>query len=361
MKTPSPAYGLLFLFSYFPLAANFVGAQIGGWGFYFTHILTLLLHPFFDELVAGPEKMADTDPSGKRPPTAYSQVCQFLLCAYVPLQVTMVIWALWLFPQDHLSWFERGGLLWSTGLTTGAVGITAAHELVHRPRRFDRFLGLTLLACVTYMHFRIEHVFGHHKHVATPRDPASARQGENLYRFWVRTLIGSFTSAWNIEASRMLARNRPLLSPQNRMVQYLAIQGAIYFAIALIWGWMGILLFLSQSLIAAFLLETINYVEHYGLAREKRGEGYEPVGAQHSWDSRHRLTNWFLFNLGHHADHHREPLQPYDRIQVLQNSSKLPFGYSFSLLLTVVPPLWFKLMDPHVERARATAGRIRAS
>lgn len=347
------APALFFFLSYLPLVSIPLGAAIGGWGYYLTPIVALLLHPLFDQLVGGMEKLRESDPTGKRAAAPGAWLCQLILCAYAPLQVGIVVWSLWRFPQADLSWAERGGLLWSAGLATGGIGITAAHELVHRAKRYERALGLALLACVTYMHFRIEHVFGHHKHVATPRDPASADLGESLYRFWPRTLIGSFTSAWGIEANRMRAKNLRVWSPHNRMVQYLVIQGLIYAAITALFGWMGILFFLGQSLIAVFLLETINYIEHYGLRREKRGESYEPVGAHHSWDSQHQLTNWFLFNLGHHADHHREPLHAYDRIYVLRDSPKLPFGYSFSLLLTVVPPLWFKLMNPRVDRARA--------
>lgn len=346
------AYALFYFFSYVPLVSIPLGASIGGWGYYLTPIVALVLHPLFEQIV-GLEKLRETDPSGKRAPAPGAWLANLILCGYVPLQVVIVAWGLYTFCTGDLSWAERGGLLWSTGLATGGIGITAAHELVHRAKRFERALGLAALACVTYMHFRIEHVFGHHKHVATPRDPASADLGESLYRFWPRTLIGSFTSAWEIEANRMRAKQRNVWTPSNRMVQYLVIQGAIYAAITALFGWMGILFFLGQSLIAVFLLETINYIEHYGLRREKRGEGYEPVSAHHSWDAQQRLTNWFLFNLGHHADHHREPLHSYDRIYPLRDSPKLPFGYALSLLLTVVPPIWFKLMDSRVAEARA--------
>jgi alkane 1-monooxygenase len=233
----------------------------------------------------------------------------------------------------------------SVGLSGGALGITAAHELVHRRAFWQRACGSALLALVGYAHFRVEHVYGHHLRVATRADPATSRLGESLYAFWARALAMSLVSAWRLEAPRGWRRNRVLWG--------FAAEAALAAACGLAFGAVGAAFYLAQSLVAALLLETINYIEHYGLARRELRPGvYEPVADRHSWDCTRRFTNWSLFNLGLHAEHHRRASLEYARLSPSPAAPRLPYGYSTMLMLALVPPAWRAVMDP---RARAAA------
>jgi alkane 1-monooxygenase len=268
---------------------------------------------------------------------------------WVPVHLWLVVWAIdtaarldtW-----SLSWW---GLMVSVGSVGGAIGITFAHELVHRSGRAELALGDILLALVTYPHFAIEHVYGHHRYVATRQDPASARLGESFYRFLPRTLLGSLHHAWVIGCAQQTRRDRPWWHPANVMFRY---AGTVLFVIGLVattWGTAGLAFFVLQSIVAFTLLEAINYVEHYGLARREIAPGkYEPVAAAHSWDSNHRISNWLLINLARHADHHLIASRRYPALATTDTAPQLPAGYGTMLLVAMVPPLWRRVMDPRV-------------
>jgi alkane 1-monooxygenase len=243
----------------------------------------------------------------------------------------------------------------STGITTGTIGITFAHELIHRPGRLELALGEILLATTSYTHFAIEHVYGHHRYVATPRDPATARLGESLFAFIPRCVIGSLASAWRIERERLAKRRRPWWHASNRMLRYGVTQVALYAAVAIWWGWLAALVLGAQAAIAFSLLETINYIEHYGLERREIAPGrYERVQPWHSWNSSHRLSNWLLINLARHSDHHLVASKRYQVLDHVAIAPQLPAGYAAMFLLAMCPPLWRRVMDP---RVRALGGR----
>lgn len=267
---------------------------------------------------------------------------------WVPAQIGLIVWAM-AFVTGEASPLERAGVTLSLGLTCGAVGITYAHELIHRSGRWERALGEVLLASVSYPHFAIEHVFGHHRYVATPRDPATARFGEGLYRFFPRTLWGSLASAWRIERARLAKRGRPMWSPANRFLRYGLTQATIFAAVWWTWGLGGVAAFAAQAGIAVALLETVNYIEHYGLVRRELAPGrFEPVAPWHSWNSCHRVSNWVLINLARHADHHLVASKRYQALDHLHDAPQLPAGYGTMLVVAMVPPLWRRVMDPRV-------------
>lgn len=277
---------------------------------------------------------------------------------WVPVQLALIVWVLRDLSSGHPTFLESIGLIASTGVTTGAIGITFAHELVHRPGKWERALGEILLASVCYTHFAIEHVFGHHRYVATPRDPATARYGESLFRFLPRTLWGSLRSAWELERARLRKRGKTPASWSNRFVRYGATQAAIIGGIAFTAGAVGVAAFVAQALIAVTLLETINYVEHYGLLRQRiAGDRYEPVMPWHSWNSSHRVSNWVLINLARHADHHLVASKRYQILEHLGEAPQLPAGYGTMLVVAWVPPLWRRIMDPRVEAWRQQHGQ----
>jgi alkane 1-monooxygenase len=291
--------------------------------------IVFLLHPLFDSLIGRKPAHVELNAPG----------ASLLLWAYVPLQAGFLVWAITTFSNAPLEAWEKWGLVISTGSMTGAIGITAAHELVHRRSAFERGLGAVLLYMVTYGQFRVEHVSGHHLRVGTRQDPATARRGEMIYAFWMRSIFMGLLSAWKIELNRHSFF-------KNRMVHDLIFQGALYFAVFQWQGWAGIQFLAFQSLVAVLLLETINYVEHYGLSRAEIAPGrFEPVSPKHSWDSSHWLTNRFLFNLGYHAQHHREPTRHFEKLEHLDDAPRMPGGYSTMMLAALVPPLWNHLME----------------
>lgn len=281
---------------------------------------------------------------------------------HVPLLLALVIWGAWTVSQQPLTALETLGLTLSIGLCTGGVGINLAHELIHKRSRHERLMGQILLMNVSYMHFYIEHLLGHHRKVSTPEDAASARKGESLYRFYFRTLWGSYRSAWEIESQRLHKKRQGLWSPHNRMLWF-AFWPACYAGLMFVaWGWGALAFFFAQSVVAFSLLECVNYVEHYGLERQKNAAGhYEKVDVVHSWNANQRLTNALLFNLQRHSDHHAHQSRRYQILRQFEASPQLPTGYAGMILLSLVPPLWRKIMDPRVEahmaplRVRTTA------
>ena len=259
---------------------------------------------------------------------------------YVVLQLAATAWAAVRVASASTTLLETAGLTASAGVTTGVFGFVAGHELIHSPDRRERALGLTFLASVFYMHFRIAHLQGHHRRAATFDDPASARRGEGLYAFLVRSIVGQFREAWRFEVRRR----------RNRMIPYLAIEGALLLALALT-SWRALLFVAAVAIIAVTLLEAFNYVAHYGLSRR---DG-ERLGPHHSWNSERWMNNASLFNMGRHSDHHRRAAGSYEQLEPIQQSAELPSGYAAAILTALVPPLWRRVMDPRVEAVMGSA------
>ena len=275
---------------------------------------------------------------------------------YLVVQLAMTAWAATLVAKSSTTFVEAVGLILSAGITTGVFGLLAAHEMIHSPNPRDRTLGLTLLASVFYMHFRIAHVYGHHRRAGTFEDSASARLGEGLYAFLVRAVCGQFKEAWTFEAHRRRRTGKRVVGAGNRMIVYLAIEAAFLLTLALI-GWRALLFFFAVSVIAVCLLEAFNYVAHYGLTRGVGQDGrVERLAPHHSWNSCRRMNNWALFNMGRHADHHRFMTRSYEGLEVVCGGSQLPSGYAAALLAALIPPLWHRIMAP---RAAAIMARHR--
>lgn len=275
------------------------------------------------------------------------------LYLWFPMQVGLLGWTMAECASGRPRAWEVIGLFASMGIVSGAGGITVAHELMHRRRAYERALAEALMTSVLYPHFCVEHVHGHHRWVATPRDPATARLGQSLYAFLPQTLLGGVQSFWQIETER--ARRHGHRGVRDARVRYPA---TMLFAMAVaggLFGPVGLGVLVGQSAVAVLLLEAINYVEHYGLRRKNLGEGrWERVGPEHSWSSAHRLTCLYLFNLPRHADHHEKASRPYPVLRHLPDGPQLPAGYATMVLLAFVPPLWHSVMDERVP-SRAVA------
>jgi alkane 1-monooxygenase len=277
---------------------------------------------------------------------------------WVPVQLGTTAYALWRCVDGDLSGLEITGVVASLGVINGAGGINIAHELMHRKTRLHRAASEALMTSVSYTHFCVEHVLGHHRQVATPDDPATSRLGESFYRFYPRTVLGSLVSAWRLERERCVTRGIPTWSLRNRRLRYPLVLVAVYASVVLAGGLIGgpvtgllaLGLFLAQGVIAFTLLEGINYIEHYGLQRRRLASGkYERVRPEHSWNSAHRVSNYYLFNLARHSDHHYLASREYDRLRHHERAPQLPTGYAGMVMLALVPPLWFRVMNPRVE------------
>jgi alkane 1-monooxygenase len=333
-----------------PLATS-LGLARGGVWTWSTVILVFVITPVLDLIVGLNTENPAVETEG--PPPQRDAVFDFALWLWLPVQLGLVGWGVTTVATRPSEWWELTGLVLSVGISSGAGAINVAHELMHRRGRFERAMAEILMTTTSYPHFCVEHVRGHHKNVATPADPASARLGESVGAFLPRTLGGSLTSAWKIEAERVRRAGRPQFGFDDRRIRYPTLVLAATTAAWLAGGIAGTAFFFAQAAVAVVLLEIINYVEHYGLERRLLDSGrFERVGPQHSWNASHRLTNWYLFNLQRHADHHGFANRPYWLLRHVPDSPQLPAGYATMCLLALVPPLWRQVMDPRVARWR---------
>ena len=236
------------------------------------------------------------------------------------------------------------GQVFSMGLMMGNYGINVAHELGHRNNRFHRFMSQVLLLSSQYMHFAIEHNFGHHNKVATPEDPATARFGETVYLFWFRSIVMSWISAFKIEKLRKKNLH------QNSILHFSLIQLGLILAIAIVFP-QSLLPYLLSALLGILLLETINYIEHYGLVRNKiDSNGYERVQSIHSWNSNHLVGRCILFELSRHSDHHFKPQRKYQTLKSDTKAPQLPYGYPVMMIIALLPPLYFSIMKKELKK-----------
>lgn len=276
--------------------------------------------------------------------------------AWVPAQFAMIVGCLWAVSlPGHLGTGEKVALMAGLGVATGGIGITYAHELIHRRPRWERLLGEILLVSTGYGHFATEHLHGHHVTVATPADPVTARRGESFWAFLPRAVIGSLLSAWRLDRQRLHRRGRPVWHPGNPFWRYAGGFAAMLAMAYGIGGWSGIGLYLVMCAMGVYQLEAVNYVEHYGLTRRHLGDGkFERTALHHSWNASHRISNALLINLQRHSDHHARPDRPFPLLQnhPWKSAPQLPFGYPAMVFAALIPPLWFRIMNPRLERWR---------
>lgn len=273
------------------------------------------------------------------------------LVIYAMLPIQFVVLYLFL---GHINTHSMGigmiGHIVAMGIMCGVFGINIAHELGHRSKAYEQLMAKILLLTSLYMHFFIEHNRGHHKHVATEQDPASARFGESIITFWFRSIIGSYRSAWRIEKQSLSKAGKPFLSVQNGMLVYQFIQMAFVAIIVLFFGPQSAIAFILAAILGILLLETVNYIEHYGLSRKYKDSTFESPKPWHSWNSNHILGRLLLFELSRHSDHHYRASRKYQILKSHENSPQMPTGYPGMMILSLVPPLWFYVMHRHIKK-----------
>lgn len=280
-------------------------------------------------------------------------VYDWLVYLVVPVQ----IYCLWLFlnaMSGATDMITIVGRISAMGMLCGVMGINVAHELGHRKKKYEQWMSRTLLLTSLYMHFFIEHNRGHHKNVSTEEDPSSARRGESLYGFWVRSVVYSYLSAWSLEADRLRKIAKSPVSLSNEMLQFQLIQMTLLIVIFITYGTEVTIYFMLSATLGFLLLETVNYIEHYGLRREKVGNRYERTMPAHSWNSNHIIGRMMLFELSRHSDHHYIASRKYQVLRYMSDSPQMPTGYPGMMLLATLPPLWFRVMNDNIDNFKKT-------
>lgn len=310
-----------------------------------------LLAPFLDWALG--EDLSNP-PEAVVPQLEKDRYYRILTYITVPLHFLSLIVAAWWATQG-LSWWGFLALAVTAGMGSG-LGINTGHELGHKKSRLERNLAKIVLAVPAYGHFWIEHNRGHHRDVSTPADPASSRMGESIYRFALREIPGAMRRAWHIEKERLGRKNEPVLSPGNEILQSMLITAVLQIGLIVWLGWSMLIFLAIHNFFAWWQLTSANYIEHYGLLRQKLENGrYERCQPYHSWNSNHVYSNLLLFQLERHSDHHAHPTRRYQSLRHFEDLPTLPNGYFGMYLIAYVPWLWFRMMDkrllalPHIQ------------
>jgi alkane 1-monooxygenase len=273
------------------------------------------------------------------------------LLMYLPNQYLSLAFACWLWAGGGwltMSTADKLGLMVTVGFVAG-IAINAAHELGHRRARIEAWLAKIALAQSCYGHFYVDHDRGHHVAVATAEDPASSRMGQSVYTFIPTSAVGSLRRAWTNEATRLHQQGRPRFHCRNELLNAWAISVALLVGLSVWFGPEVLPWLLGQAIMGICLLESVSYLEHYGLRRQRRPDGsYEPVQPGHSWNSNSLIANLFLFHAQRHSDHHLNPQRRYQTLHHLDEAPQLPAGYGTMLLRAYLPPLWRRIMDHRV-------------
>ena len=273
---------------------------------------------------------------------------RWLTWATVPLHFVALIGCAWWVGTQALSWWAVLLLAYVAGTDSG-LGINTGHELGHKHTAIEQWLARLVLAVPAYGHFTVEHGRGHHRHVSTPEDHASARMGETIYAFALREIPGGIRRAWRLEARRLVQLGHTAWSVHNTMLQSYAVTALLQLGLVAAFGWVMVPFLAVHNLVAWWQLTSANYVEHYGLLRARLPDGrYEAPQPHHSWNTNHLVTNLATFHLQRHSDHHAYPSRRYQSLRHFEQLPQLPSGYFGMFPLSYIPPLWFRVMDPRL-------------
>jgi alkane 1-monooxygenase len=309
---------------------------------FFGPILVFGIFPLLDALVG---MDAENPPDSIVKWLEQDRYYRWCTYAFLPLQYAGLAFACWLWADGGLSAVDSIGLALTMGMVSG-IAINTAHELGHKRDDLEKWLSKVALAQSGYGHFFIEHNRGHHVRVATPEDPASARLGESFWAFLPRTVTGSLASAWGLERARLGRSGRSAFSIRNDILQAWAMTVVLFTALTVAFGLVVLPYLLLQAVLGFCLLEVVNYLEHYGLRRQRKEDGrYERCRPEHSWNSNNVASNVLLYHLQRHSDHHAHPTRRYQALRHFDEAPQLPTGYAGMILLAAFPPLWRRVMD----------------
>jgi len=317
---------------------------------YLPIIFSFVLIPFI-ELLFKPDPANSS--AKKKEQLKKDPFFNLLLYSIVLVQVGFLVAFLFAI-QEALPLLDLIGRITAFGIMCGIFGINVGHELGHKKKRWQQFLGEILLLTSLETHFLPYHNSGHHYNVATPKDPATARKNESVFTFWFRSQIGSYFQAWQLEGKKLNKKGKSYFSTANRMLFYTIFQVLLLCTIYFFFDGSTVFLFICAALFGIAMLETVNYIEHYGLLRKKNDKGrYERVQPHHSWNSDHQIGRSILFELSRHSDHHYKANKSYQLLDSMPNSPQMITGYPGMMILALCPPLWFKVMNKKLENFRA--------
>ena len=340
---------LKYLFGFFGIPSIvLISLFFDGYWSFFGPVVAFVALPILEQILPKKNK---NHPEEIEISKSSNRFFDFLLYLNVPIQYGLLSYFLYLITYGNLTTVELIGKTASMGLACGILGVNVAHELGHRTKKYEQLMAKSLLLTTLYMHFFIEHNRGHHKNVSTPIDPASARLNEPIYFFWIRSIWGSYFSALSLEKIRLERIGMKAFTLKNEMIQFAIIQILFITFIGIFFSPIAILYFIIASMLGIILLETTNYIEHYGLRRKEIEPGlFEKAKPMHSWNSEHMLGRVMLYELTRHSDHHFKATRKYQILRYFEESPQLPFGYPASMVLCMVPPLWFSFMNPRIKK-----------
>jgi alkane 1-monooxygenase len=335
-----------YLWAYSIPIIGFMGIYFGGFWVYSAFVYAFVVIPILELfLPINPKNYEEDEVIARRK----NKIFDLLLYLNLPIVYGILFFCLNKITTMPVSLNETIGIILSLGVILGANGINVAHELGHRENLVEKILGKLLLIPSHYTHFFIEHNHGHHLHVSTPEDPSTAKYNQNLYSFWFQTVTGTYSKAWQIQKKLNTIENRSFLSFKNDMFWFTLIQISYLVLIAFIFGKMGFVVAFFAGIVGFLLLETINYIEHYGLRRNQLASGrFERVTEKHSWNSNHVLGRIILYELTRHSDHHYKSQKKYQILEYHDVSPQMPYGYPTSMVLSFFPPLWFAVMNKRI-------------
>ena len=336
------------LFYIFPAVVLFSLQSKNAWS-YSALILVFVLVPVLEILFKNRTYNLSSDEEKN---AANNKWFDLIIYPLVPIQYFSAVFFIYQISDESIPLWIKLGLTSAYGMSCGLIGINVAHELGHRNSKFEQFLSKLLLLSSFYMHFFIEHNKGHHKNVATHIDPATSRYGETIYAFYIRSIFKGWLSAWKIQTEILRKKKSSFFSFENEMFWFQIIQLLIVLAIGFYFGLTILLFFLLAALIGILLLESINYIEHYGLVRKKNGDYYERNLPVHSWNCSCLINRIGLFELSRHSDHHYKSNKKYQVLSHYSDCPQTPTGYAGMILLALVPPLWFFIMHKRISQLK---------
>ena len=330
----------------FPLMGVFFYYQTGlEWTLALPLLVNYTVLPLLDWLVGSDE---NNPPEELVPQLEADTYYRSLTYMTVPLHFVVLIALAYVVGTNDLSWWA----ILVTAIIAGGysgLGINTAHELGHKQTAIEQLLAKITLAVPAYGHFCVEHNGGHHVLVATPDDPASARMGESIYSFTLREIPGTFARGWNLEKARLQKQDKKAWSTHNNILQSYLLSAILQGSLIYSFGWVMVPFLAVHNFWAWFQLTSANYIEHYGLLREKQGNGrYERCQPHHSWNANYTMSNLALFHLERHSDHHANPIRRYQSLRNFPDIPELPNGYYGMYILAYFPLLWYWVMDRRV-------------
>lgn len=270
-----------------------------------------------------------------------------ILILHIPIQVMCILSFVYAVRENIHSDYTLFLSALSMGVYTGSGAIVVAHECIHRKSPVWQWMGRFLLFTAGNFYFFVEHLRVHHKWVGTDRDAATAKRGQNVYQFFATSGIGQLTGAWKLENERLRKEGKSVFSLRHYVIRQLVLHAL--FDTVLVWlaGPLALAAWFVQCILANFLLEYVNYIEHYGLSRGEK----ERVTEIHSWQSDRFVSRFLLVDLSRHADHHFYASKPYHTLKSYAQSPVLPAGYPSLIVPALIPPLWRWLIHPILDAA----------